>query len=225
LEPVLVLIVVMSLGAGVYFSRRARSPARTKGGDAVTPRTLDNLEPGDALSFWDGRSSLVDTVLDCFEEVGARATRWQWVILDDGRLLEIAPGGNSTYGTPETLRQGSLAFEQLTGDHGMLKAFEQRVRDGVSGSQPVHFQHGEANYQARSTGTFSGSVRGKPLTGEVWRDISPKASDNVYFEMESSSGQVILGVWTAHVAWYVGQPLREADIVGIYPGGKEVGKQ
>lgn len=222
MEPFSVLIVI-GLGAAVYFWGRSRRAARPKGGEAVTPKSLGNLDPGDALSFWDGGASLVETVVDCVEEVGARTTRWQWVILDDGRLLEIAPDGNSVFGAPEILLQGSLAFEQLTAGHGVLKAFEQRVREGVSASQPVHFQHGAANYEARSTGTFSAKVRGRPPTGEVWRDISSTATDNVYFEMESASGEGALGIWTSHIAWYVGQPLREPDVAGIYPGRKEEG--
>ncbi|MCL4369176.1 MAG: hypothetical protein M1337_08450 [Actinobacteria bacterium] len=218
---VLVLIVIVALGAYLFW--RSRAPAGPKGGEEAAPKTVNNLDPGDGIAFWDGQNCLVDSVLDCAEEVGARTTRWQWVILNDGRLLEIAPDGQSAYSTPEVLHQGSAGFEQLTGDQGVLKAFEQRVREGVAGSQPVHFRHGRSNYQVKSTGTFTASTRGAAPSQEVLRDISPKAGDNVYFEMVSASGGAALGIWTTHVALYSGQPLKESDIVSIYPKGKEKG--
>ncbi len=219
----LVLVIIIIIAVGAYLFWRSRMPTAARGGEQSSPKTVSNLESGDAVAFWDGQNCMVESVLDCVEEVGARTSRWQWVILSDGRLLEIAADGSTAFGPAEVLYQGSAPFEQLTGDQGVLKAFEQRVRDGVAGSQPVHFQHGRANLQVKSTGTFTASVRGKPLTQEVITDISPKAGDNVYFEMESASGAAALGIWTTHIALYLGQPLKESDIVNIFPKGKEKG--
>ncbi|MDP2728598.1 MAG: hypothetical protein Q8P59_13795 [Dehalococcoidia bacterium] len=221
MEPLAILVVLIALAAAVYFWQRATRAGEPKGGDVAPAKSVANLEPGDGLSFWDGQNCLVENVLDCTEQVGARTIQWQWVVLNDGRLLEIAPDGNMAYGAPDILQQGSAAFEQLTGDQGVLKTFEQRVREGVAGSQVVHFRHGRTNYQVKSTGTFSAGIASHTLTQEVLRDVSPQAGDNVYFEMESASGVAALGVWTTHIAWYVGQPLKESDIVNIYPKGKE----
>ncbi|MDO8690780.1 MAG: hypothetical protein Q7R39_12350 [Dehalococcoidia bacterium] len=216
-----VLVIIVIIAVGAYFLWRSRASAGLKGGEEAAPKTVANLEPGDGVSFWDGQNCLVDTVLDCSEEVGGRATGWQWVLLNDGRLLEIAPDRRSVCGPAEIVFQGSAPFEQLTGTQGTLKAFEQRVREGAAGSQPVHFRHGRANYLLKSTGTFAASIRGKAPAQDVLRDISLKAGDNVYFEMESTAGAVSLGIWTTHIALYFGQLLKESDIVGIFPKGKE----
>lgn len=166
----------------------------------------------------------METVLRCAEEIGGRISCWQWIILDDGRLLEIAPEGNASYSPPELINQGSAAFEQLTADGGALKGFEQRVRDGVAGSEPVRYRRDRVSYVVKSTGTFTAVVEGPSFQGvdqQVWADVSPHAGDNVYFEMESSSGSTVLGIWTSHIAWYVGEPLKESDVVNIFPRGKE----
>jgi hypothetical protein len=211
-----VLVLIVAAGIGAFFWWRSRQAAASKTQDAATEKTVANLEPGDGLAFWDGQNCLVDSVLRCTEVVNERVTEWQWVLLSDGRLLEIAPDANMVYDAPEVLQQGSEPFEQLTGERGVLRAFEQRVREEVAGSQPVHFQYGDVNYQVKSTGTFTAQVGGQPLTRDVWRDVSPNAGDNVYFEMAAESGAA-LGVWTTHIALYVGQPLRETDIDSIYP--------
>ena len=216
-----VLVIIVIIAAGAYFLWRSRATAGPKGGEDAAPKTVANLEPGDGVSFWDGHNCLVDTVLDCSEEVGGRTTRWQWVLLNDGRLLEIAPDRRTAYGPAEIVFQGSAPFEQLTGSQGTLKAFEQRVREVAAGSQPVHFSYGPGNYQLKSTGAFAANIRGKALVQDVLRDVSLKAGENVYFEMESTTGTLSLGIWTTHIALYFGQVLKESDIVGIFPKGKE----
>jgi len=220
-EPLAAVVVLGLALAGGYIWWRAGGGARGRQRDPPPPKTVHNLEAGDVIAFWAGRNCIVDTVLDCVEEVGGRTVEWKWVILSDGQLLEIAADGNVIYGTTEILRQGSAPFEQLTGDHGVLKVFEQRVRESVAGSQAVHFLHDGTNYQAKSTGTFRARSLGRALTAEVLRDIGSEARENVYFEMESASGAVALGIWTTHIAWYAGQPLQDSDIVDIYPRGKE----
>lgn len=220
MSPVILALVVAIVVGGLLFwvSRRT---SKTAPGEIAVPKTVANLGPGDALAFWDGQNCVVDAVLDCTEQVGSRVTRWQWVVLNDNRMLEVAPDGNTVFAMPDILYQGSASFEQLTTDNGVLKTFEQRVREGVAGSQPVHFRHGQSNYQIKSTGTFTSIFKAETPTQEVLRDIGPNAGDNVYFEMEGSSGSQALGIWTSHIAWYTGQPLKESDIVSIYPKRKE----
>ncbi|MCL4534577.1 MAG: hypothetical protein M1370_05385 [Bacteroidetes bacterium] len=217
MEQLLLLVVLIALGALAYYLLKMRQAGRPKEDLGPVSKTVADLEPGDGIAFWDGENCLVDNVLRCSEEVGSRKTGWQWALLSNGRLIEVAPDGNSIYDRPEVLHQGSAAFEELTGDEGILKTFEQRVREGVSGSQPVYYNHGGTDFRVKSTGTFTANVSGKPLTQEVWRDISSNAGDNVYFEMESDAGQMALGIWTSHIAWHVGQPLKESDIDSIYP--------
>jgi hypothetical protein len=69
----------------------------------------------------------------------------------------------------------------------------------------------------RSTGTFGVKAHGKPL-GEVWRDVSPEADQNVYFGAEAPSGDQLLGIWTSHILLLVGRPLGITDVDAIYPG-------
>lgn len=215
---VLIVIIAVALGGFMWWQG---GKGKKEERQAPEPKTIDNVEPGDAIRFWDGDIPLVDTVLDVVEQVGERTVNWRWIILSDGRLLEASPEGKLIYGGPEILHQGSAAFEQLTSEEGALKTFEQRVRDGMSGLNPVHFRHGRASYQMRSTGTFSASTRGNQPTWDAWRDISPKAGDNVYFKMESASGAEALGIWTSHIALHVGQRMKESDIGSIYSKGRE----
>ena len=72
----------------------------------------------------------------------------------------------------------------------------------------------------KSTGTFAARASGKPL-GEVLRDVSPEAGENVYFEAEADSGDHLLGVWTTHIALLVGRPLGLTDVDAVYAGGEE----
>lgn len=217
----IVLVIIIIAAAGGYLVWKSRSSTMAKGGEEVRPKTVANLDPGDGVAFWDGQNLVVDAVLDCTEQVGSRSTSWQWVVMNDGRLLEMADDGKTAFGPPLLLHQGSAPFEQLTGNQGVLKTFEHRVREGVAGSQPVHFLQDGTNYQVKSTGIFTAAARGQVQEREVLRDISPTAGDNVYFEMESGDGQVGLGIWTTHIALYTGHALQESDIVDIFPKAKE----
>lgn len=220
MEQLLLLVVLIALGALAYFWLKMRQAATAKEEPTPVSKTVANLQPGDGVAFWDGENCLVDNVVHCSEGVGSRTTEWQWALLSDGRLLEVAPDGNAIYDRPVVLHQGSAGFEELTGDEGVLKTFEQRVREGISGSEPVYYNHDDASYRMKSTGTFAVVTSGKPLTEEVWRDVSPNAGDNVYFEMESDNGKLALGIWTSHIAMYAGQSLKESDINNIYPAAK-----
>lgn len=227
------LVLIVLIGGGiVLFTRLRASPTADRAARAVRSRidniqetslrepTVETLRPGDAVAFGDGRNGLVVSTLECREEVGPRASTWLWSFLDDGKLLEAAQDGNVLYDAPTVAYQGDEVFQSFVAEAeqgGVLKLFEQRVRAGSSGSSPLTFEHAGLTFHMRSTGTFSAEARGKPLT-EVWRDSSPVAGDNVYFEAEAQSGEQLLGIWTSHIALLVGRPLGVTDIEGIYPG-------
>jgi hypothetical protein len=205
--------------AGRELRSRIDNPPETK----LREPTVETLRPGDAIAFGDGTNGLVVTVLECQEEVGPRQNQWRWSFLDDGKVLEAASDGNVLYDRSEIAHQGGEAFQRMTaeaGQGGVLKLFEQRVRAGTVASNPLTFEHAGLTFHLRSTGTFAASSSGKPL-GEVWRDISPQASDNVYFEAEAQTGEQLLGVWTSHIALLIGRPLGVTDIDAIYPGGED----
>ena len=228
----ILVLVVLVVGGFLLFNRLKASPTADRATRLVRSRidevqeakgrepTLETLRPGDAIAFGDGSNGLVESVVEVREEVGPRTSTWHWSFLDDGKLLEAAPDGNVLYDRSEIAFQGSELFQQLVaeaGQGGILKLFEQRVRAGTVGSNPVTFEHDGLTFHLRSTGTFSAVVSGKPL-GEVLRDISPQASENVYFEAEAQSGEQLLGVWTSHIVLLVGQPLGVTDVDAIYPG-------
>src|SRR5207302_6515613 len=59
--------------------------------------TVESLLPSDVVSFWDGGDNVVQAVLECREELNRRETIWRWNILDEGRVLEFTPEGNTLY--------------------------------------------------------------------------------------------------------------------------------
>jgi hypothetical protein len=106
----------------------------------------------------------------------------------------------------------------------------------------VFFEYEGSRYRMASTGTFTAKVDGEDIEQEVWRDISQKATDNVYFEMElkgpapkSGNGssesapeaggvaptaepQEAIGIWTTHILLAPGSTLKESDLKGLYGG-------
>ena len=196
--------------------------------------TIEDLLPGDVLSFWDGGDSVVQAVLQCREELNRRETVWRWNVLDEGKVLEISPDGTWLYERTDVLHQTSAEFETLTSDPdqgGVLKAFEARVREGTAARNPTLFEYGGAVYRVVSTGIFDArAVGGTSYPNlEVWRDINPdNPGDNVYFELEptedvpeGTSGSEVLGIWTTHIALLFGRPLKAGDIQTIYPRSEE----
>ncbi len=235
MELIVILVILVILGVGGYLvfqnmrgsplGKRAETYVRSEreqpSGPAPREPTVETLRPGDAVTFWDGEDAIVDCVLDCEEQLGARRTRWRWNLLRGGRMLETAPDGNVLYPSSEVFYQGSAPFEQLTGDPasgGVLKTFEARVRAGTVGSNPVYFDYQDHHFQLRSTGTFGVTPLGPPPTAEVWRDVSDDPSQNVYFELDTPEGTQGLGIWTTHILFLVGEPLKTTDIRAIYPG-------
>jgi hypothetical protein len=194
--------------------------------------TVDDLLPGDVVSFWDDGDSVVQAVLECREEVNRRETVWRWNILDEGRVLETTPEGNTLYRRTVILHQSSAEFETLTADPeqgGVLKSFEARVREGTAARNPTLFEYEGTVYRVVSTGIFAAQAISQPTFPniDVWRDIDPDTpGENVYFELEptqeSDDGPTdVLGIWTTHIALLFGQPVKPADIQSIYPRSEE----
>lgn len=230
-----IILIVLVVGGFLLFNRLRATPEadraarvlrsrREEAAPTVREPTVNTLEPGDAIALGDGTNAVVDTVLECREQVGPRTTAWRWNFLDDRKLLETAPDGNVLYDRSEIAYQGGELFQRLVAEAdqgGILKTFEQRVRAGAVASEPLTFEHAGLTFHMRSTGTFTAVARGKSLEGrDAWQDISPQAGDNVYFEAEARSGEQLLGVWTSHIALLVGQPLGLTDIDAIYPGAE-----
>jgi hypothetical protein len=193
--------------------------------------TVETLLPGDVVSFWDGGDNVVQAALECREELNGRETVWRWNILDEGRVLEVTPEGNTLYDRTVVLHQSSAEFVTLTADPdqgGVLTAFEARVRQGTAARNPTLFEYESGTFRVVSTGIFDARPLGQPQYPnlEVWRDINPtNAGDNVYFELEPTQDDPaqsdVLGIWTTHIALLFGRPLKAGDIQTIYPRSEE----
>jgi hypothetical protein len=197
--------------------------------------TLTTLLPGDVVSLWDAGDHIVESVLDCREELNRRETAWRWNLMDEGRVIEVTPEGTTLYTRTEIAHQDSAEFETLTADAdqgGVLKAFEARVRQGTAARNPTLFEYGGKVYRVVSTGIFGARPVGTAAypSAIVWSDINPSnPADNVYFELEPTeetpgddSGSEVLGIWTSHIALLFGQPLKPADVQSIYPRSEEI---
>jgi hypothetical protein len=212
--------------------QQALDPDKTPTGQVRQP-TLESLEPGDVVSLWEGGDAVVQAVLECREEVNGRETIWRWNLLDEGRMLSVAPEGNVLFTRTIVFHQDSEQFETLTCDPdqgGVLKAFEARVREGSAARRPVLFEYQGKPYRVVSTGVFDARPVGMSShtpaaysRAEVWRDINPSnPGDNVYFELDPTDpapgeDTEVLGIWTSHIALLFGKPLSGADIQSIYP--------
>jgi hypothetical protein len=222
---VIILVILgralLSPGGWDLFRRARRlGPQR----EAPTPRqpTVEDLLPGDAISFWDGADEVVEWMIRCREELGGRVAEWKWVLLTGDRMLEIAPDERVLYQRVTVLYQGSEPFYRLTAEpeqDGALKTFEARIRDGTIARDPVSTNIGETSWTVESTGTFLATTFPGSVQREVWRDISADASDNVYFELRGEGEARALGIWTSHILLLEGRPLEETDIQSLYPGG------
>jgi hypothetical protein len=208
--------------------QQALDPDKNPGGQLRQP-TVETLLPGDVVSLWDGGDAVVETVIECSEELNGRDTVWRWNLLDEDRMLSVAPEGNVLYARSVVFHQDSAEFETLTCDPeqgGVLKAFEARVREGSAARHPVLFEYGGRTYRVVSTGIFAARPVGASSFGksEVWRDINPsQPGENVYFELDPTESSEdddepeALGIWTSHIALLFGKTLKGADIQSIYP--------
>jgi len=206
---------------------------------APQPRqpTVNSLLPGDVVSLWDAGDHVVQSILDCREELNQRVTSWRWNLLDEGQMLEATPEGNTLYTRTVILHQDSPEFETLTSDPdqgGVLKAFEARVRQGIAARNPTLFEYEGRVFRVVSTGIFDAQPVGQPSypNASVWRDINPSnPGDNVYFELEPTedvapgdqSPTEVLGIWTSHIALLFGRPMKNADVQTIYPRAEQEG--
>ncbi|MBI2322092.1 MAG: hypothetical protein HYU88_08390 [Chloroflexi bacterium] len=223
--PVEWLVAALVLGVGAWLWTRRQRPSRAPAAATApppAPATPATLEPGDVLTFWDQRAAIVGTSFDCAEELHGRVTRWRWLLLDDGQVLQVVGDALTLFERSELLRQGTAAFRSFAAaadDGGLLQLFEARVRAGAVASEPVHWPADGGEYELRSSGTFQATWRGAPPSG-VWADVSSDATQNVYFTFEGRGGAVDgvlgLGVWTSHVLLLCGRPLPPADVLGCY---------
>jgi len=225
---ILVIVIAFRVFGGPggldMFRRARRVLAREQPSPALRQPTLDDLRPGDAISFWDGQDDVVESVVQSREELGGRTSTWRWVVLSSGHVLEVAPDTNALYDQSTVLQQGSEPFYALTTEPehgGALKTFEARVRDESIAREPVSVTLDGKQWSVESTGTFMAAYLGPPPEQEVWRDISESPSDNVYFELRGEDHSSALGIWTTHILLLQGRPLEESDIQSLYPGGEE----
>lgn len=217
------VVAALVLGvAGWLWTRRQRPSRAPATPPAPAPATPTTLEPGDVLTFWDQRAAVVSSVFDCAEELHGRVTRWRWLLLDDGQVLQVVGDALTLFERSELLQQGTPAFQRFAaaaGDGGLLQVFEARVRAGSTAREPVRWPADGGAYELRSTGTFQATWRGAP-PGGIWADVSTDAAHNVYFTFEGHGGAVDgvlgLGIWTSHMLLLYGRPLPPADLLGCY---------
>lgn len=106
----------------------------------------------------------VQTAYLCSESNGVALVRWSWIVLEDGRLLEIAPRGCALYDPPTLLPHGSGPFLDLAAQDGALVRFEERVRARVWEARPVRLTLGGRRWRLTSTGTVTAQRLGPPPT-------------------------------------------------------------
>ncbi|MCC7106324.1 MAG: hypothetical protein IT307_14375 [Chloroflexi bacterium] len=232
----LLVILVLIVGGFMLYRRLSSSDTGRRAARVVASRldgptagparrepSVDNLLPGDVVSFADEGDHVVQSVLECSEQVGPRSTGFRWALLDGNNVLESASDGAVFYTRRAVAYQGGEQFQKLVApptEGGALKTFEVRVQAGTIASNPVVFQHDGGEFHLRSTGTFTARTLGA-TPGEVFADITPNADDNVYFEAESRNGDQLLGIWTTHILLLVGRPVSKTDIEAIYPGSED----
>ena len=167
----------------------------------------DAVDVGSALQV-DGATRRVETALRCVEEVGGVPTRWRWLFLDDGSLLELAPRGAHRYDRHRPFDRAQPLYQQLVAQDGVLARFEARVRAGVAASEPTYVTVDRREYVVRATGTAAVESRaGAPLALAAWSALSDDPAQNVWFLLESLDGPTAaLGLWTRGLCLSLGQP-------------------
>lgn len=179
---------------------------------------LHLVEPGDVVDVWMETAYVIRSIFLCEEGFGPDVTRWRWIFLDDGSLVEASPDGCYRYRRHELVRQGTDLYEELVAPDGVLVRFEQRVREGSAGRRPVHVTLGGTEYRVASTGTARVQHKGDPPDLLPWQSFSSDPEKNVYFGLVAGDdgGDVVLGLWTAHVSLSFGAELPESQISGVY---------
>ncbi|MCC7370637.1 MAG: hypothetical protein IT306_19610 [Chloroflexi bacterium] len=158
--------------------RAAATPDAPSGHDAWTVDDFGPV-PGDRLllpaatarrAAESETDATVQTIYLCSEPEGERLVRWTWIILDDGRLLEIAPRGCALYDPPTVLRRGSGPFMELAAQDGALVRFEERVRAGVWEARPVRLTLDRRSWRLTATGTVAAQRLG-PRPASAWGQL------------------------------------------------------
>jgi hypothetical protein len=191
-----------------------------------------------------GDRGTVGTVYLCAEasvEAGQElVTRWSWIVLADGRLLEIAPRGCALYDPPEVLGRGSGPFLALVAQDGALVRFEERVRLGTWEARPVRLTLGGRRWRATSTGMLSahrlgpaptsgwGQLGGGEAGEGMTRSGGQAAEPDVYFTLGALDDPKALGlgVWAMDICLAFGRRLGNTPAaagLGIVEGDDALG--
>jgi hypothetical protein len=152
--------------------------------------------PGDVVFLPDAMSgnesartrATVETVYLCSESNGVELIRWSWIVLADGRLLEIAPRGCTLYDLPTLVKHGSGAFLELAAQDGALVRFEERVRAGVWQARPVRLALGGRRWKLTSTGTVTAQRLG-PAPASGWGRLRVGGTAPMVRHLEMESGE------------------------------------
>ena len=176
--------------------------------------------PGDAVSLPGGDRGIVETVYLCSEPSGDDTTRWSWIVLADGRLIEVAPRGCALYQVPRVLARGSGRFLELTAQDGALVRFEERVRAGTWEARPVRLTLGRRRWRLTSTGTVTAQRLG-PVSASGWGQLGarpPASEPDVYFTFAglTDADALGLGLWATDVILAFGRRLGDTpDASGL----------
>ena len=198
--------------------------------------------PGDAIALPGDKKALVETVYLCSEPAivhGDDPTRWSWIVLDGGRLLEVAPRGCALYEPPSVLARGSGAFLDLVAQDGALVRFEERVRAGTWEARPVRLTLEQRRWRVTSTGIVTARRLG-PVPAVGWGQLrtvglveSPcparmgevAPEPDVYFTLAGLPGgdALGLGLWAQDICLAFGRRLgatpEAADLHVLGPDG------
>jgi hypothetical protein len=126
--------------------------------------------PGDTISLPDDERAIGQTVYLCAEPGIDEVSRWSWIVLEDGRLLEIAPRGCALYDPPNVLARRGGRFLELAARDGALVRFEERVRAGTWQARPVRLSLGRRRWRVTSTGTVTAQRLG-PVPEGGWGQL------------------------------------------------------
>jgi hypothetical protein len=186
---------------------RVRLPVATPGGQGDTAAPASETAAPTSVAT-------VQTVYLCSEQDGSQLVRWSWIVLEDGRLLEIAPRGCALYDPPTILARGSGRFLELAAQDGALVRFEERVRAGEWQDRPVRLTLQRRRWRISSTGTVAARRLGPAPAGgwsqlRTGASISPDTDRDVYFTLAGESDATLLGlgVWMTDIALAFGRRL------------------
>lgn len=184
----------------------------SRGGDARDAWAADGFAPlpGDTVSLPDDERGRVETVYLCAEPSGDDVTRWSWIVLADGRLIEVAPRGCALYEAPRLLARGTGPYLELVAQDGALVRFEERVRTGTWESRPVRLTLEGRRWRVTSTGTVTAQRLG-PAPASSWGTSPDQRVEepDVYFTIvgQGDPDALGLGLWARDVCLAFGRRL------------------